>query len=122
MEQPMFERIAADICDLITRGVLSTGERAPSTNELARYHSVNPTTAAKALTLLHTEGLVEKRRGLGMFVTENARDTLTRRRREQLDERFIAPLLREAHALDMDLDEVIELLRSHPIPTTPTEV
>ncbi|KQB87500.1 GntR family transcriptional regulator [Corynebacterium lowii] len=100
--RPLYQRIADELRDLIAAGTLAEGDRAPSTNELSTFHSVNPTTAAKALTALHQEGLVEKRRGLGMFVTPTARAQILDQRREHLARDYIRPLLREAASLGMD--------------------
>src|SRR5690625_6033479 len=82
--RPIYQRLAAGIRDQISSGLLPEGERAPSTNELSAFHSVNPTTSAKALTLLVDEGLLEKRRGLGMFVVHGAREKVRATRRENL--------------------------------------
>ena len=78
---------------------------------LAAFHSVNPTTSAKALTLLVDEGLLEKRRGLGMFVVHGAREKVRATRRENLAANFIRPLLDEARALglsDAELDRLLD--------------
>ncbi|KQB84183.1 GntR family transcriptional regulator [Corynebacterium oculi] len=109
--RPLYQRIADELRDHIAAGTLKEGDRAPSTNELSAFHSVNPTTAAKALTALHQEGLVEKRRGLGMFVTPTARERILQQRRAHLARDYIRPLLREAAALGLsprDLDAAIE--------------
>lgn len=109
--RPLYQQIAAGIRDQIGDGTLPTGERAPSTNELSAFFSVNPTTSAKALTLLAEEGLLEKRRGLGMFVRDHARENVLATRRTALAANFIRPLLDEAHALglrDAELDALID--------------
>lgn len=109
--RPLYQQIAADVRDQIADGTLAPGDRAPSTNELSSHYLVNPTTSAKALALLHEEGLVEKRRGLGMFVVPGAADTVLRARREAFSARFIAPLLDEARALNIPPDEIVRLVR-----------
>lgn len=63
--------------------------------------------------MLHDEGLLEKRRGLGMFVTPEARDHVQKQRRSALREDFIAPpLLAEARALGLSQTELIDLIRA----------
>ena len=57
--RPIYQQLAGGIRDMIISGELPEGERAPSTNELSAFHSVNPTTSAKALTVLFEEGLLE---------------------------------------------------------------
>lgn len=112
--RPIYLKIAAELREQIAAGTLAEGERAPSTNELAAFHSVNPTTSAKALTWLFEQGLLEKRRGLGMFVLPGARRQIQTERRKALAVDFIRPLLREARALglgDKELDALIEAER-----------
>lgn len=59
--RPIYQQLTGGIRDIIISGELPEGEHAPSTNELSAFHSVNPTTSAKALTVLFAEGLLEKR-------------------------------------------------------------
>ena len=100
------ERLAAEIAD----GGLAEGERVPSTNELAAYYRINPATAAKGINLLADDGLLEKRRGIGMFVATGARRRLLAQRREQFAERYVRPLLTEATRLGIDGGELIALV------------
>ncbi|KXU17555.1 GntR family transcriptional regulator [Corynebacterium sp. HMSC08C04] len=109
---PLYQQLASGIRDMIMSSQLAPGDRAPSTNELSAFHSVNPTTASKALTALFDEGLLEKRRGLGMFVTPEARTRIAEKRRAALHEDFVAPLLAEARALGITTAELIELIKS----------
>ena len=101
------ERLAAEIAD----GGLAEGERVPSTNELAAYYRINPATAAKGINLLADDGLLEKRRGIGMFVAAGAREQLVRARRRQFAERFVRPLVTEAVRLGFGLDELTAMVR-----------
>lgn len=110
--KPIFLQIAESIESAILDGSLAEGERAPSTNELAAFHRINPATAAKGLNLLADEGLLEKRRGLGMFVTHNARTKLLEKRRAEFAATHIDPLLARATILGLGIDELIELIRS----------
>ena len=106
---PLFRRIASLIEDSIMDGSLAPGERAPSTNELAAFHSINPATARKGLALLADEGILEKRRGLGMFVTATARDTIAHRRRESFAAEYLAPLIDEALKLGITRQQLHDL-------------
>jgi GntR family transcriptional regulator len=100
------ERLAAEIAD----GGLAEGERVPSTNELAAYYRINPATAAKGINMLADDGLLEKRRGIGMFVAAGARATLLARRRSEFTTRYIDPLLTEAGRLGINVDELVVLI------------
>jgi GntR family transcriptional regulator len=108
---PLFAQIAGRLAEEIADGGLAEGERVPSTNELAAYYRINPATAAKGINLLADEGLLEKRRGIGMFVAEGARQRLLERRREQFAENHIDPMLTEASRLGIGMDELNELIR-----------
>ena len=101
------ERLEADIAD----GGLAEGERVPSTNELAAFYRINPATAAKGINVLADEGLLDKRRGIGMFVAAGARATLLARRRAGFTDRYVQPLLTEATRLGVGSDELIALIK-----------
>lgn len=107
---PLFRQIAVLLEDSIVDGSLQAGARAPSTNELAAFHSINPATARKGLSLLVEAGILEKRRGLGMFVTEKARETIVQRRREDFAASYLAPLIDEAVKLDLSRIELHDLI------------
>jgi GntR family transcriptional regulator len=108
---PLFAQVAERLAGEIAAGGLAEGERVPSTNELAAFYRINPATAAKGINILADEGLLEKRRGIGMFVATGARATLLTRRRAEFTERYVQPLLTEATRLGIDPDELIALIR-----------
>ncbi|GAB3943472.1 GntR family transcriptional regulator [Corynebacterium tapiri] len=108
--EPLFLQVSALIEDSIVDGHLKPGDRAPSTNELADFHSINPATARKGLTILVERGILEKRRGIGMFVAPGAQEIIRQRRREAFGERFLIPLLEEADRLGITRAELTQLL------------
>jgi GntR family transcriptional regulator len=108
---PLFVQIAERLADEIADGGLVEGEQVPSTNELAAYYRINPATAAKGINMLTEDGLLEKRRGIGMFVAVGARARLLRERRKRFAERYVEPLVAEAGRLGIDADELIALIR-----------
>ena len=107
---PLFEQVAERLAGEIADGGLADGERVPSTNELAAYYRINPATAAKGINLLADDGLLEKRRGIGMFVAAGARQRLLAQRREHFVERFVRPMLTEATRLGIDGVELAALI------------
>jgi GntR family transcriptional regulator len=109
---PIFSQVAEKLADEIAEGRVSEGDRVPSTNELASFYRINPATAAKGLNVLISEGLLEKRRGIGMFVAEGARDRLVAERRRSFVHRFIEPMVEEAKRLDLDADALAVMVRS----------
>jgi DNA-binding transcriptional regulator YhcF (GntR family) len=108
---PLFAQVADRLAGEIADGGLAEGERVPSTNELAAFYRINPATAAKGINVLADEGLLDKRRGIGMFVAAGARATLLARRRAEFTDRFVEPLLTEAARLGIDADELIALIK-----------
>ena len=108
---PLFVQIAERLADEVANGGLGEGEQVPSTNELAAYYRINPATAAKGINVLVGDGLVEKRRGVGMFVAAGARGRLLRERRGLLAERHIEPLVTEAIRLGIGAEELVALIR-----------
>ena len=107
---PLFVQIAERLADEIADGDLAEGERVPSTNELAAYYRINPATAAKGIGMLTDDGLLEKRRGIGMFVAAGARAQLLGERRKRFAERYVEPLVAEASRLGIDADELVALI------------
>jgi GntR family transcriptional regulator len=114
---PLFAQIAERIAGDIADGTLADGERVPSTNELAAYYRINPATAAKGIGMLTDDGLLEKRRGIGMFVADGARSRLLAERRKRFAERYVEPLVTEASRLGIDAAELVALIRecSYPL-------
>ena len=108
---PLFVQIAERLAHDIADGTLAEGERVPSTNELAAFYRINPATAAKGISMLTDDGLLEKRRGIGMFVAPGARTRLLAERRQRFAERYVEPLVAEAGRLGIDSDELVTLIR-----------
>jgi len=108
---PLFVQVAERLADEIADGGLAEGEQVPSTNELAAYYRINPATAAKGISMLTDDGLLEKRRGIGMFVAAGARARLLGERRKRFAEHYVEPLVAEAGRLGIDTDELVALIR-----------
>ena len=107
---PLFVQIAEQLADDIVDGVLTEGAQAPSTNELAAFR-INPATAAKGINVLVDEAVLEKRRGIGMFVASGAREQLREHRRKRFAEQYLDPMLAEARRLGIDTDTLVSLIR-----------
>src|SRR5499427_7679308 len=108
---PLFVQIAEQLADDIVDGVLAEGTRVPSTNELAAFYRINPATAAKGINMLVDEAVLEKRRGIGMFVAAGAREQLRTGRRKQFAEQYLDPMVAEAVRLGIDSDTLVSLIR-----------
>lgn len=100
--KPIFLQIAEQIENEIIDGTLAEESQVPSTNEFAAFHRINPATAGKGVNLLVDEGVLYKKRGIGMFVATGAREQLKTKRRTQFVDDFVRPLLTEAEKLGID--------------------
>ncbi len=97
----------------ILRGILLEEERVPSTNELAKQYTINPATAAKGINLLVDEGILYKKRGIGMFVAEGAKEHIIEKRRDAFYENYVKGLLEEAKSLGISSEQLVEMIRIH---------
>ena len=95
----------------ILRGILMEEEQVPSTNELARLYIINPATAAKGVNLLVDNGILYKKRGIGMFVAKGAREVILEKRKKAFAADHIAPLLAEAKSLGLTREELINMIK-----------
>lgn len=107
----IFVQIAEQIEGEIIDGTLAEESQAPSTNELAAFHRINPATAAKGIAQLVDDGILYKKRGIGMFVIAGARKDLVAKRRAAFGHGFVEPLLREARKLGIDPEELIVMIK-----------
>ena len=108
---PIFRQIAVQLEDAIVDGSLLEESQAPSSNELAAFHRINPATAAKGLNQLVADGVLYKRRGVGMFVATGAREQLLKRRRSEFADQYLTPLLAEADKVGISVAEIREMLQ-----------
>ena len=108
---PIYRQIADQIRDDVISGVLAEEEQVMSTNQYAAFHRINPATAAKAFQQLVDEGVLYKRRGIGMFVAADAPERLRAERRARFFDDVLAPAIAEAERLGIPLDDVVEAVR-----------
>ena len=107
---PIFRQVAAQIENAIVDGSLPEESQAPSSNELSAFHRINPATAAKGLNQLVTDGVLYKRRGVGMFVATGAREQLLKRRRSEFADQYVRPLMTEAAKLGISTGELSRMI------------
>lgn len=112
-EKSIYLQISEMIENDILRDILLEDEKIPSTNELAKFFKINPATAAKGVNLLVDEGILYKKRGIGMFVTQGAKQAVRNKRKDAFYENYIKSLLTEAASLGIGEEELIEMIKSH---------
>ncbi len=109
-ERPIFIQIAEWIEDAILSGAFPEETQIPSITEFSVNYRINPATALKGINILVEEGIIYKKRGIGMFVAAGAVEKLKEKRKEQFYDNFIRKLVDEAKRLEISKDEVINML------------
>jgi GntR family transcriptional regulator len=108
--RPIFLQIAEAIENDILAGVLQEETQVPSTNEFAAFYRINPATAGKGVNLLVGDGILYKKRGIGMFVAEGSRARLVGKRRDQFEAEFVRPLVIEAAKLGITVTQLEDMI------------
>ncbi|KAB2330617.1 GntR family transcriptional regulator [Bacillus mesophilum] len=109
--KPIYVQIAEWIESEILSGALKEEEKVYSQYQLAEMYTINPATAAKGLNLLAEEEILFKKRGLGMFVTAEAKDIISKKRRNETVKRLIQELVTEAKRLQIGEEELIQMIK-----------
>ena len=106
-EKSIYIQISEMIENDILRDVLLEDERVPSTNELAKLYAINPSTAAKGINILVDAGILYKKRGIGMFVSDGAKEVIKTKRKAQFYENYVSEIVNEAKTLGITKAELI---------------
>lgn len=109
-EKPIFLQIAEMLENAISSGAYAEEGQIPSITELAVAHKINPATALKGINVLVDEGLLYKKRGLGMFVAAGAKAKVLQKRKENFYRIYIKPMIREAGFLGIGSEVLKEMI------------
>ncbi|MFK7693960.1 GntR family transcriptional regulator [Paenibacillus sp. HJGM_3] len=109
--RPIFVQIAERIENDILEGRLPEESQVPSTNQFASFYQINPATAAKGVNLLVDQGILYKKRGIGMFVASGTKSVILEKRREQFYEQYVVTMVQEAQKLGITADQLSEMIR-----------
>ncbi|MFJ5770464.1 GntR family transcriptional regulator [Psychrobacillus sp. NPDC093180] len=104
-------QIREKIEDQIVNDQLKEGEQAPSTNQLVTFYKINHATVSKGVNQLVDEGILFKKRGIGMFVAEGAKRKLIQKRKDAFVDDYIVGLVQEAEKLGISEREIIEYIQ-----------
>jgi DNA-binding transcriptional regulator YhcF (GntR family) len=107
-ELPIYLQITAEMEDAIFTGAFPEEIQVPSTTEISASMQVNPATVLKGMNLLVDEGLLYKKRGLGLFVKEGAAEKIKQKRQQQFYEKYVVSLVKEARKLKLTREEIME--------------
>lgn len=105
-ERPIFLQIADMLKEAILSQAYPEESQIPSITEFSVAYKINPATALKGVNILVEEGLLYKKRGLGMFVSRGARGRLTAERKEHFYLNYVQPMTREAMHLEIGIKEL----------------
>ena len=106
-DQPIYQQVRDHVVSLIIDGILKSGDPIPSVRQMAVDGGVNPLTVSKAYQELVDLNILEKRRGLGMFITENAKKELLKLEKSKFLKNEWPNTIRKAESLGIDLIELI---------------
>ena len=109
-EKPIFIQIADGIEDGILTGAFPEESQIPSITEFSVNYKINPATALKGINLLVDEGIIFKKRGVGMFVSKGAVSQLQKKRQDQFFDHYISKLIDEAKRLNITSGEIIAII------------
>ena len=110
-DKSIYLQIAESIEDDILQEIIEEEAQVPSTNQLAVMYRINPATAAKGINMLVNEGILYKKRGIGMFVSSEAVKKIRTKRKTAFYDKYIVPLLDEASNLDISKDEITDMIK-----------
>ncbi|MEK6989997.1 GntR family transcriptional regulator [Paenibacillus sp. FSL K6-1566] len=108
--KPLFLQIKEKIEDQIVNDQLLEGEQVPSTTQLSSFYKINHITVLKGINLLVESGLIFKKRGVGMFVAEGAKEQLLRTRKNAFADDYVVPMVQEADKLGLSTEDLFEII------------
>jgi DNA-binding transcriptional regulator YhcF (GntR family) len=109
-DKPIFIQIADGIKDAILSGAFMEESQIPSITEFSINYKINPATALKGINILVEAGIVYKKRGVGMFVSQGAVEKLREQRKEHFYEDFINKLVVEAKRLQLTENDIKNMI------------
>lgn len=108
---PIYQQLADQMEEMIFSGLFPEGKQVPSTTQLSQDLHINPATVLKGMNLLVDQHLLEKRRGLGMFVMKGAKERIMEKRKEGFYQNYIVSLVKEATKLNITEDHLLSLIQ-----------
>src|SRR5690554_197316 len=109
-DKPIFQQIAQWLEDAILSNAFKEETQIPSITELSVACKINPATALKGINLLVDEEIIYKKRGVGMFVKEGAREIIKEKRKDLFYKDYVSALLDEAQKLKLEKKDIIQMI------------
>jgi len=114
-EMPIFMQIANSIEEDILIGVYVDEMQIPSTTEISVGYKINPATVLKGINILVDQNILYKKRGVGMFVSNGARELIKEKRTKSFYSDFVKPLVNEAKRLSFNKETIIRIIEKEEI-------
>ena len=109
-DKPIFLQLKEELEDCVLRGVYPEETQIPSTIELAVTLKLNPATTNRAVSLLVSDGILYKKRGIGMFVCPGAREAIAVKRHSAFYEKYVEPLIAESRNLGISQEDLVSMI------------
>ncbi|KYD22648.1 MAG: GntR family transcriptional regulator [Caldibacillus debilis] len=109
--KPIYIQIAEWLENEILAGNFTADQKVYSQYQLAEMFNINPATAAKGLNILADEQILYKKRGLGMFVTTDAKEKILKKRKNRTLKRLVQEVVAEAKTLGVDVEELFAMIK-----------
>jgi GntR family transcriptional regulator len=104
---PIYRQLKDRVIDMMLDGILKAGDALPSVRQVAAEYQLNPITVSKAYQELVDENLVEKRRGIGMYVTEGASEKLLTSERERFLREEWPAMVERIRLLGLNVEQLL---------------
>src|SRR5690625_5572842 len=110
-DKPIYVQVREQIEDQIINKQLTEDDQAPSTNQLVNCYKIKHATVSKGINQLVEEEILYKKRGIGMFGAEGAREKLIEKKRESFADDYIATLVQEANKLEITDEDILSYIK-----------
>lgn len=108
--KPIYVQMSEWIEDNILSGAFSEESQIPSTTEISVQYKINPATALKGVQMLVDKNIIYKKRGLGMFVAQGAKEKIRETRKQEFFDKYITALISEARKLKISREEILAMI------------
>jgi DNA-binding transcriptional regulator YhcF (GntR family) len=110
-KHPIFQQAADIIEDDILKGTFQENDQILSVAQFSQLFQINPATVVKGISLLVNEGILYKKRGLGMYVAADARQKILVKRKERFSKELLLELVKEADKLTLSTEEIMSMIK-----------
>lgn len=111
--KPIYLQIAEGIEEDILNGYLDEENQVMSTTQFSEVYGINPATSRKGMNLLVGEGILYKKRGLGMFVKSGALEYIKHKRREKFFDYYVLNTIEEGKKLGISKNDIVDMIRNY---------